>query len=624
MSHKLTCFISSTGDLLKWRVAAKNTLKKINLEGSLFEEWPSSPNSPIEECFQKINESDALILLLGRHYGSISESGLSATHMEFRYAQEKNKPIFVYLIGVQKRDPNQKIFIKDVESSKFRCKLVSNHKRLEEEIKNSLIQEFTRCFHQVHAPTKPNPVSIQSKLNNMAIPIDSKEVYKLLLKLYNSRKDLEINNLADGIEKKYLKNPEIMQFIYCSEVNLGINGYLVNKQRLMDALDYWSKAKTEHKSISFYNQGNALLALKFYSEAILKYRESLSLDSKNADGWKNLGSAYKEIDNIESAFECFENALKFKPQLFEALLSMAQLLIEKKDDAENSLKYLNRIITSELSPQRISIVNSWKAYACLKLGKYAEGIAFAEDAIAMDPGNRWIWKIIGRLYALIRRQDTNWLVPAMRFWEKFTNKYPEKAEAWAELGFIQFVLEKNNTNGDYWGKAIKVFRKAIELGFEDDGLVWDRIGHLYQDKSLWSDAEKAYRNAVLKSPEKFGYCLGVSLIYLNKYNEALPLVLDAAERHQPDAMSWLQVGVCYDRLGKLFEAEKAYKKSLLLDPDYQEAWFNLGGVYWNMRLIGEAKKIWGEAIKKYPKNISTKVVLELLNSLDAKIEDEPK
>ncbi len=41
-------------------------------------------------------------------------------------------------------------------------------------------------------------------------------------------------------------------------------------------------------------------------------------------------------------------------------------------------------------------------------------------------------------------------------------------------------------------------------------------------------------------------------------------------------------------------------------------------------IVGEAKRVWGEAIKKYPKNIYTKVVLEFLNSLDAKIEDEPK
>jgi len=623
MSHKLTCFISSTGDLSKWRIAAKNTLKKIDLEGSLFEEWPSSPNAPIKECFQKIMESDAFILLLGRHYGSINESGLSATHMEFRYAKKNSKPIFVYLIGAQKRDPNQVNFIKEVESCRFRCKLVLNQKKFEEEIKNSLIQEFTRCFHQVHAPDKNIPDSIQPELNNMVIPTDSTGVYELLLKLYNSRKDLEIKNLADDIEKKYSKNPGIMQIIYCSEVNLGINGYPAKKQRLKDALDYWSRAKTNHKSI-LYNQGNALLALKNYSEAISKYKESLSLDDTNAEGWKNLGSAYNEIDNIESAFECFENALKFKPQLFEALLSLAKLLIEKKDNADDSLKYLNRIITSKLSPQQISIVNCWKAYACLKIGKYAEGIAFVEDAIVIDAENNWTWRIAGRLYALIWRQDKNWLVSAMKFWEKFTEKFPEKAEAWGELGFIQFTLGKKSTSSGHWGKAITAFLKAIELGFEDDGLVWDRIGHLYQVKSLWSYAENAYRNAVLKSPEKFGYCLGVSLIYLNRFNEALPLVLDAAERHQPDAMSWFQVGVCYDRLGKLIEAEKAYKKSLLLVPDYQEAWFNLGGVYWNMRLRGEAKKIWEEAIRRFPKNKSTKIVLELLNSLEAKTEAEPK
>ena len=186
------------------------------------------------------------------------------------------------------------------------------------------------------------------------------------------------------------------------------------------------------------------------------------------------------------------------------------------------------------------MINSWKAYACLKLGKYAEGIACAEDAIANDLLNNWIWKIAGRLYALIRRHDSNWLEPAMKFWEKFLVKFPEKAEALAELGFIQFALVKKNINGDHSQKAINAFLKAIEFGFKDDGLVWDRIGHLYQDRSQWKDAENAFRKATLRSPEKFGYCLGVSLIFLNRIDEALPLVLDAAQKHQPDAMSWFQ------------------------------------------------------------------------------------
>ena len=349
MNRTLTCFISSTGDLSEWRIAAKKALKKIDLDGSLFEEWPSSPNGPIEECLQKIEESDAFILLLGGKYGSIIDSGISATHLEFRHAQKHNKRIFSYLIATPNREPNQEAFIKEVESNKFRCKLVSSQKKLGEEIKSSLIQEFTRCFRQVHAPDKSIRVSIQSGLSNIVIPSDSKEAYNLLLLLYNSGRDSEINKLADEIEEKYFKNQEIMQFVYFSEVNLGINGYLVKEQRLKDALDYWSKLKTEHKPLVFYNQGNALLALKSYPEAILKYKESLSLNSANAECWKNLSSAYKEIDCVDSAFECYENALKYKPQLFEALISMAQLLIEKKDDAENSLKYLNRIITSKLS-----------------------------------------------------------------------------------------------------------------------------------------------------------------------------------------------------------------------------------------------------------------------------------
>ncbi len=114
------------------------------------------------------------------------------------------------------------------------------------------------------------------------------------------------------------------------------------------------------------------------------------------------------------------------------------------------------------------------------------------------------------------------------------------------------------------------FSHAISLGFEDDGLVWDRIGHLYQDQGNWPEAEKWYRQAANQNPVAFGYCLGVSLIFLGRHEEALPWVREAAEKHQPDAKSWFQVALCLEKLGRIGESVDAYQKAISLDSAYPE------------------------------------------------------
>ncbi len=117
-----------------------------------------------------------------------------------------------------------------------------------------------------------------------------------------------------------------------------------------------------------------------------------------------------------------------------------------------------------------------------------------------------------------------------------------------------------------------------------------------------------YRHAAQKSPERFGYCLGVSLIALQRYEEALPWVLAAAEKHEPDALSWFQVALCHEKMGHRTNAETAYEKAIDLDAEYAKPWFNLGGLYWNDGETQKAKAIWERAVTKFPEHELVKQV----------------
>jgi tetratricopeptide (TPR) repeat protein len=201
---------------------------------------------------------------------------------------------------------------------------------------------------------------------------------------------------------------------------------------------------------------------------------------------------------------------------------------------------------------------------------------------------------------------------AEKFWKRFVTKSPESADAWAELGFIYWIIRENGNRGGLSASALEAFTKAVKLGYEDDGLVWDRIGHLYQEADMWSDAEAAYRRAVQMNPKQFGYCYGVSLIALEKYDEALPLVLAAARHHQPDALSWGQVALCYLNLNQIDAAIDAYNTAIKLDPNDPIVRFNLGGIYWNKKDVANAAAIWKVAIEKFPDHDLCKKAKELI------------
>jgi len=604
MHNRLKVFISSTSDLIKWRKAVADALSELDIDGSLFEDWPSSPNDPIDECLLQINESDAYIVIFGKKYGYITESGLSVTHLEYRHAVKCGKPVFAYILNESERETEQLAFVKELENSKFRCKLVKSKKQIKIETKRSLNQEFARCFKQIHNQKQQQEssiIKIKQESLNANILIDPQKTLEHLIDLYEAQKDIEIYKYSDHCEDLFYEYPEIMNIVYMSESNLAMDGVVAPSKRLESAIEFWNSQEAKKRWVDYsllYNQANALSTYKRYAEAIDKYRQSLAKEINQAMCWKNLGGAYLETNETELAIECFEKALENNPQLFEALLSLARVKIELENDPESALKYLNRIPVSEISPNRIHSLHSWKAFVFLKIGDYPAGIANAENAINIENCDRWGWGIAGELYSRIRREDKSWLNASINFWNKFVVEFHDDANAWAELGFTYWSC--NEIAENYSEYALNAFEKAIELGYLDDGLVFDRIGHIYQDKNNWEMAEKHYKIAVEKSPEKFSYCYGVSLIFLGKYGEALPYVLDAATKFNPDAMSWFQVAICHEKLGFFEKAEKYYKKAIDLDSQYIEAWFNLGGLYWNLHNFVKASIVWKEAISKFP------------------------
>ncbi len=600
---RLVIFISSTADLQKARDVVEKMLSELEIDGSRFELWPSSPNPPIVECLRGVEESDGLILLLGSRYGSIDKgSDLSITHLEYRRAKDLKKPRFGYILESPEREAAQVKFIEEVKNDLF-IRFETPIESLGKEVKASLIQEFTRCFRQVHSyPPESPPPQIFHGTTGYQLPIDPKKAFAFLAELYKSNDDSAIHQVATDCEERFDKVPEIMNIVYMAEVNYGMQGGDADKDRVQRSIEFWGSFEAQRRYVRFsldYNQGNALEVLSRHNEAIEKYWMSLKEMPKNAECWKNLGSAYLAVGDHGAARRCYEEALKLAPLLFEALYSLATLMLRHEKDPQSALSYLDRIIISRLPPDRLAAVQGWKAVAYMEMGRFPMGIAKAEDALAYAPSN-WAWDLACRLYAMARQEDQSWLAPAESFWRRFLDKFPENSQGWAELGFVYWFLREQGNFKIGSQLALLAFNKALDLGFEDDGLVLDRIGHIYQDQGAWGEAEKWYRRAATQNPKAFGYCFGVSLIFLGRFEEALPWVQQAAEKYQPDAKSWFQVALCLGNLGRSDEAFATYQKAISLDPDYPEAWFNLGGLFWNEGNREQAKAIWTEAKTKFP------------------------
>ncbi|MDH2208412.1 MULTISPECIES: DUF4062 domain-containing protein [Empedobacter] len=98
MDKKYQVFVSSTYiDLLEERQEIMQALLELDCIPAGMELFPASNDDQWSLIKGVIDDCDYYIVVIAGRYGSLSESGLSYTEMEYRYALETGKPVIAFL-----------------------------------------------------------------------------------------------------------------------------------------------------------------------------------------------------------------------------------------------------------------------------------------------------------------------------------------------------------------------------------------------------------------------------------------------------------------------------------------------------------------------------------------------
>ena len=108
-------FISSViGGMEKFRDAVAEAIETLQHVAIRAEDFNASPVSPRLACLQEVQNSDAMILMIGERYGDKQQSGLSATHEEYREARRMRMPVIVMVQQNVSREDPQEAFLREV------------------------------------------------------------------------------------------------------------------------------------------------------------------------------------------------------------------------------------------------------------------------------------------------------------------------------------------------------------------------------------------------------------------------------------------------------------------------------------------------------------------------------
>lgn len=471
--------------------------------------------------------------------------------------------------------------------------------------------ERDRRIEQTRAALSDVARLVRSGIPEIHVPDDPTLAHKLLAHLYNKEADAEISAAFDRFAAVLGEGNEAMGPAYMAEINRGTAGSSRSRARIEAAVTFFRNqldlGRCEQGSLH-YTIGNAHSALGQEGDAKTAYEVALADPAfANTPGLasqchKNLGTSYERLGDEKQAVEHYREALRLNPYLSEAHNALAQFHV-RRGEWKDALTHLDQAVFTDSSRAKTASVSGWRANVLFNIGEGSAAFREINSLLTQAECEPWIWPFFAGLVTSFGRTTKENAREAQGFWHRYVGAHPESSRGRRELLLATLYLR---AEGEEVGRTYAEFRaeflRQIEhIDSKDEvAFLWDRLGHWAQDESDWAEAEQCFRKAYDMMGGHYSYCLGTALNFLGRFQESLPILREQVEGIQPDAMSWSQLGAAYGELGQSAESIDAYNKALALDPDYDLAMFNLGGVHWNRGERIEALAIWKAAIDRFP------------------------
>ncbi|MEY3009998.1 MAG: hypothetical protein RLZZ314_640 [Bacteroidota bacterium] len=320
---------------------------------------------------------------------------------------------------------------------------------------------------------------------------------------------------------------------------------------------------------------------------------------------------------------------------------------------ESMQKFLTAAVVVAISTTSLGQKEVVSAYNANKEGDYATAATYIEQAVENPKANikNKTWRYRGDIYLNISRDSALFaaypdaLVKAKESFMKAIELDPKGSYAQeTTIGLGQVQMQASNAGignynaGDY-GPAGQLFDLAAEIAsaFEtvdtmavyNSALCYEKAGNLemavtryqdcaaigYQVPNVYLFISNLYRNAervdealaTLQAarelyPREQSLIIEELNIYLTnqEFDKAKENLAIAAEQDPTNEILWFSLGSVLDNLGNSDEAIGAYIKALEIAPDYFDANYNLGALYFNQAVqgINKANDMWKPRMTK--------------------------
>ncbi len=302
--------------------------------------------------------------------------------------------------------------------------------------------------------------------------------------------------------------------------------------------------------------------LKNYDRAKEEFEKILAINPGNSYALKGLGYVNFGLGKYDKAIEYFQKAIE-KQKSWADCISMIGWSYYYKGDYKKAIEFFDKAIKTNPYINDPYFGIGWSNY---KMANYKEAKQWFKKAVNVSPSH----PSISDLFSVIDRKEDWWDLYSIIGWSYLKNKY----YSYAENTFNYGIMKTPDDISLYVGLAFSYFRQ----GKYDKAL--DTIKYCISVKPNYPVSEERFYSpqtgVEYTIKNDLHSLLAWTYYYLKDYKNAEKMFKKSIKMHPDWASLYSGLGWVYYNKGEYKKAEKNFKKALELSPQFSDA---INGLY---------------------------------------------
>ena len=305
--------------------------------------------------------------------------------------------------------------------------------------------------------------------------------------------------------------------------------------------------------------------------------------SARGGAYLNLGNAYREQGRVEEAIEAYEQSLENdKPDTHMGLYNLG-LAYDELDDLETAESYFRQALDQRAShiPSLGNLAN-----VLYDKGEHSAAEELLQEGLRREPDDSQLLNNLATLYG--KRGD---LELATEFFQKGLDEHPKDENLLANFGLLLH-------NNGHWVEAEPILRRALDANPDREGIaemlatVLMTLGRADEASEL---AEQGYVESLSPAIANAEVERGNALLKAKQFTAAVEAYTAAIAADPDHVAAHVQLGVAYENLDRTDEALASYRQAYEIDDENISAVYFLGLLSARLREYEEALVLFGEA-----------------------------